>query len=201
MRNWFIEKNNNMITAIDKNTALVIIDLQKGIIKYPTVHPITSILEKSAELVDAFRKEGLPIVYVTVIPSGNATIRKDNNAAQNMIAEASADFADLIDEIKSTLSDIFITKGTWNAFYNTALNEELQKRHITGIVLAGISTSAGVEGTARAASELGYNISFAIDAITDMNPEAHNNSMKIIYPRLGEQGTTEDIIEKLSNRS
>jgi len=48
------------------------------------------------------------------------------------------------------------------------LNDELKKRNVTGIVIAGISTSIGVEGTARAASILGYNISFATDAMTDL---------------------------------
>jgi len=72
-----------MITAIDKNAALVLIDLQKGIIKYPVVHPIEGILEKSAQLVAAFRKQDLPIVYVNVIPSSVAQhIRKDNNVAR-----------------------------------------------------------------------------------------------------------------------
>ena len=189
-----------MITAIDKNTALVIIDLQKGIIKYPLSHPIADILKNATLLVDAFRKENLPIIYVNVIPAANAHIRKDNNAARNIAAMISPDFTELVDETKSTPADIFITKGTWNAFYHTTLHEELRKKNITGIVLIGVSTSAGVEGTARAASELGYNISFALDAITDSNPEAHNNSVKNVYPRLGESGSTEDVIAKLSDR-
>jgi nicotinamidase-related amidase len=191
-----------MITAIDKNTALVLIDLQKGIMKSPVLHPIKDILEKSAQLVDAFRKEGLPIVYVNVVPSigGWIQARKDNNAARNFSAMTSSDFAEIVDEVKALSTDIFVTKGTWNAFYNTPLHDELQKRNITGIVLVGVSTSAGVEGTARAASERGYNVSFAVDAITDTNPEAHLNSIKNIYPRLGEQGMVADIIEKLSDR-
>ena len=98
------------------------------------------------------------------------------------------------------ITDIFVTKRTWNAFYNTPLHEELKKRNITGIVLAGIATSIGVEGTARAAHELGYNISFATDAMTDRMAEAHKHSMQIIFPRIGELGTAADIIEKLNSR-
>ncbi|HWZ22938.1 MAG TPA: isochorismatase family protein [Cytophagaceae bacterium] len=188
-----------MITEIDKNTALILIDLQKGVLAIPSLlHPLKDILENSTLLIDAFRKTGLPIVIVNVNPAGASwtKARKDSAAVQS-IATPMADFADIADEIKTQPTDIFITKKTWNAFYNTSLHEELQRRNITGIVLGGVSTSAGVEGTARAASELGYNISFATDAMTDRNAEAHHNSIQNIFPRLGESGMSSDVIEKL----
>ncbi|MDR3705372.1 MAG: isochorismatase family protein [Paludibacteraceae bacterium] len=196
-----------MITAIDKNTALVLIDLQKGVVKKDTYQSATEILKKSVILIDAFREKGLPIVVVNVNPIGASWLnaRKDQksmlaNKGTQTIAKVGISiggFLDILDEIKTEPTDIFITKKTWNAFYNTPLHEELQKRNITGIVLAGVATSIGVEGTARAAAELGYNISFAIDAMTDQNPEAHQNSIRNIFPRLGESGTTSDIIGKL----
>jgi len=190
-----------MITAIDKNTALVLIDLQKGIVQMNVIHPIKDVLQKSAMLVDAFRKANLPIVAVNVIPTPSNT-RNENPIAKNAASAAAAmeGFADIVADIKTLPTDIFVTKRTWNAFYNTNLHDELKKRNITGIVLAGVATSIGVEGTARAASELGYNISFATDAMTDRVVEAHANSMQIIFPRIGELGTANDIIEKLSNR-
>ena len=190
-----------MITAIDKNTALVLIDLQKGVVKMDVAHPIKNVLDKSAQLVDAFRKAGLPIVVINVIPAGDKPhIRKDIGVLRNVAAFATGDFAEIVDDIKTQPSDIFITKNTWNTFYNTKLHDELQKRNITGIVLAGVSTSIGVEGTARAAAERGYNISFATDTMTDRVLDAHNNSVNIIFPRMGEVGTSTDIIAKLSNR-
>jgi nicotinamidase-related amidase len=103
-------------------------------------------------------------------------------------------------EIVTRPDDIFIVKQGWNAFYETGLDEELKKRNITGIVIAGVSTSIGVEGTARAASERGYNISFAQDAMTDMVPSAHEHSLSIIFPRMGEIGDTEKIVEHLRKR-
>lgn len=189
-----------MITAIDKATALILIDLQKGILQRPLAHPINDVLEKAALLVEAFRKANLPIVVVNVIPGGAwLKNRKDsNNATQNTATlSPAADFSTIVDAIKTQSNDIFITKENWSAFYNTKLQEELQKRNITGIVLAGVSTSAGVEGTARAASERGYNICFATDAMTDSNSAAHENSMRHIFPRLGELGTASEIIKKL----
>jgi len=102
-------------------------------------------------------------------------------------------FTDIVPEIEIKPEDILIEKKSWNAFFQTSLNKELKKRNITQLVLSGISTSIGVEGTARAASELGYNIIFATDAMTDKILEAHENSIRNIFPRLGELGTVMEI--------
>lgn len=195
-----------MITAIDKNTALVLIDLQKGIAK-PEIPNIKDTLANAALLVAAFRAADLPIVIVHVNPMGAAWTKSRvdaPSAPKNTIIQAVAKvalpalgFTDIVDEINTLPTDILIAKKTWNAFYETGLHDELQNRNVTGIVLGGVSTSIGVEGTARAASELGYNISFATDAMTDRVLAAQNNSFQNIFPRIGELGTTEDIIQQL----
>jgi nicotinamidase-related amidase len=66
-------------------------------------------------------------------------------------------------------------------------------------VITGVATSAGVESTARHAHELGFNIILAVDAMTDMNADAHINSVMRIFPRIGETGTTGEIIDLLEN--
>lgn len=199
-----------MITSIDKNTALVLIDLQKGIVKNYSVPAVSEVLANAAKLIEAFREQGLPIVIVNVNPMGAAwtKTRKEistvpKNTVVQTVAKAAmavSGFTDIVPEIKTAPDDIFITKHTWNAFYETLLHEELQKRNITGIVLGGIATSIGVEGTARAASERGYNVSFAMDAMTDRVVEAHQNSMVTIFPRIGEVGSVDEIVEKLKQR-
>ncbi len=74
----------------------------------------------------------------------------------------------------------------------------MQEKGVTGIVLIGVATSIGVEGTARQASELGYNITFATDAMTDMSGDGHTGTIDRIFPRLGEVGLVDDVIAKLS---
>ena len=196
-----------MITAIDKKAALVLIDLQKGIVNTEKAHPVKTILNNAANLVAAFRKADLPIVVVNVNPMGAkwTKARADKpSVPQNSIVQSLAKvampvtgFTDIVPEIITEANDIFITKKNWNAFFDTSLHAALEKKGITLIVLAGISTSIGVEGTARAASELGYNIAFATDAITDREMSCHNHSIQHIFPRIGELGTTAEIIERL----
>jgi len=197
-----------MITTIDKRTALVLIDLQKGVVRMDMVHPVKTILLKVSMLVDVFRAANLPIIIVHVNPMGAAWTKtrvENYTLPQNPVMHTLArmvmpvmGFTDIVPEIQIQPQDILIEKKTWNAFFQTSLNKELKKKGITQLVLAGISTSIGVEGTARAASELGYNLIFAIDAMTDKVLEAHENSIHNIFPRIGELGTVMEITRKLS---
>lgn len=187
-----------MITALDKNTALVLIDLQNSVVAMPVAHSIKDVLNNVNALIDTFRKKNLPIVAVNVNPSGTAWT-KSRKEAKPMSIPDNDDWFKISNEVNVQENDIRITKHTWNAFFGTSLNDELKKSSITGIVFAGISTSIGVEGTARGASELAYNITFATDAMTDLHEEAHQRSIKYIFPRMGETGTTKEIINMLQN--
>ncbi|NML40765.1 isochorismatase family protein [Chitinophaga sp. G-6-1-13] len=200
-----------MITSIDKNTALVLIDLQKGVFNYQTVHPAKDIIHNAGQLAAAFRKAGLPVVVVNVNPIGSPSmlVRADVNnglprdtAVQQQQLEAmkAGGFFDIVPEINVQPEDIHITKGTWSAFPNTPLLGILREKNITNIVLAGVSTSIGVEGTARSANENGFNITFATDAMTDLQLACHEYSLQYILPRIGETGTTADILHHLSLR-
>lgn len=186
-----------MITALDKNTALVLIDLQNMIIASPNpAHSIDGVLENANKLIDAFREKNLPIVFVNVkLKTSFVNLRKE---MQMPPIPDDENLFKITDKLHKKESDMYITKHTWGAFFETPLNDELQKRNVTGIVLGGISTSVGVEGTARSAAELGYNMSFALDAMTDRAMEAHERSAKYIFPRIGETGSTNDIIAMLN---
>lgn len=179
------------LTVLDPKTALVVIVLQKGIVGYPTVHPVGDVIERSARLAAAFRKRGLPVVLVNV--SGRAPGRTENA----MAFSPPPDWMEFVPELQAAPDDVLVTKQTWGAFQNTALDAELKKRGVTQVVLTGISTSAGVESTARAAYEHGYHVVLVTDAMTDMSPETHQNSVERIFPRLGETATTQDVLAAL----
>ncbi|GAB4018770.1 isochorismatase family protein [Spirosoma koreense] len=189
-----------MITALDPNTALVLIDFQKAVLQYPLLTPAATLLASTVKLITAFRRANLPIVIVTVQPAApDKAIRRNNQSTVG--AGVSPDLLALAPDIETRPDDIFITKHSWGAFYDTPLDEELTKRNVTGIVLSGVATSRGVESTARAASERGYNLAFAQDTITDTIASVHDNSFTYIFPRLGEVGNSEEIIALLAKRS
>ncbi|MEV5505712.1 isochorismatase family protein [Streptomyces orinoci] len=180
-------------TTLDPRTALVLIDLQKGITALPTVHPAEEIVARGARLAAAFRAHGLPVVLVRVTGPG-APGRTEMPPRQG---EPPADFAELRPELGRQDGDIVVTKHTWGAFHATDLDLQLRRRGVTQIVLAGIATSIGVESTARAAHEHGYHVTVATDAVTDLDPETHRVSVTRILPRLAETDTTDAIIALL----
>ncbi len=183
------------ITTLDHQTALIVIDLQKGIVSFPVAHPIDGVIAASARLAEAFRRHNLPVVLVNV--TGGAPGRNEQPRPTGNFPEG---FADLIPELNAQASDHRITKRTWGAFTGTGLEAWLRDGGVTQVVLCGVATSIGVESTARFAQEAGFNVTFAVDAMTDMVAEAHANSVTRIFPRLGETGTTDDIIAKLDER-
>jgi nicotinamidase-related amidase len=185
-------------TALDPKTALVVIDLQQGLARYPTIHPMAGVVAATARLADAFRAAKLPVVLVTVSfsPDGGDALRSRADAPPRTMP-ADPEFYKLIPELGPKPGDILVTKRQWGAFYGTELDLQLRRRGATGIVLTGVATSIGVDTTARAAYERGYNVTFATDAITDLDPAAHEFATTKIFPRLGESDTTDEIIALL----
>lgn len=183
------------LTALDPTTALIVIDLQKGIVGLPTAHPIAEIVNHAGALADAFRRHGLPVVFVNV--TGGAPGRTEQTPRGG---NRPAGWADLVPELNQQPADHAVTKQTWGAFTHTNLEAYLKTLGITQVVIAGVATSIGVEFTARAAYELGFNVTLAVDAMTDTNPDAHANSLTRIFTRLGETGTTQEIIALLEAR-
>ena len=176
------------VTTLDPRTALVVIDLQRGIVGLPTAHPAAEIVARSAQLAAAFRKRGLPVVLVNV--AGLAPGRTEGPAMSGGLPEG---WDILVDELDRQPGDITVTKKQWGAFHGTALDMELRRLGVTQIVLAGISTSIGVESTARTAYDQGYHVAVAVDAVTDTDAHAHAHAVDKIFPRLGQTGSTAEI--------
>jgi nicotinamidase-related amidase len=185
------------LTALDPTTALIIVDLQKGIVGLPLIHPVDEILQNNRTLADAFRARGLPVVLVNV--TGGAPGRTEQPRLN--MASLPADFADIVDDLDQQPGDIVVTKQTWGAFASTDLGEQLEALGVTQVVVTGVATGTGVESTARQAYEHGFNVTLAIDAMTDRSQEAHDYSVGKVFPRLGETGSTDDVIALLQGRS
>ena len=188
------------LSILDPKTALVLIDLQRGIVGMPTA-PLSGaeVLGNSVKLADAFRAAGAPVVLVRVSFAPDFSDALPGRTESQGFGGVPPEGWDIIvDELSGHPGDIRVTKHNWGAFHGTDLDVQLRRRGVTQIVLAGISTSIGVESTARAAYEHGYNVTIATDAVTDSDADAHQNSVDRIFPRLGEGGSTEEVLELLA---
>jgi nicotinamidase-related amidase len=182
------------LTTIDPKAALIVVDLQEAVVAMTLAHPVADIVANSATLAREFRARGLPVVLVNA--TGGAPGRTERARPAGAMRAANA--ADIVAELDAQPGDIRISKQTWGAFHNTALGESLRAAAVTQVVITGVATSAGVESTARAAHEHGYNVTLVTDAMTDMSAEAHDNSIGLIFPRLGETGTTAEVLALLA---
>jgi nicotinamidase-related amidase len=189
------EKHAMPLTTLDPNTALIVIDLQKGIASGTFIHPIADIVNRTRALIDVFRANNLPVVLVNV--AGRAPGRTEQ-APRNSPTFAEG-WTDLLPQLNRQPSDITVTKRSWGAFATTDLEAQLKTRGVTQVVVTGVATSVGVESTARQAYEQGFNLTLALDAMTDIREEAHDYSIKNVFPRLGETGSTHEIIAQLEN--
>jgi len=189
------EPKTMTLSTIDPKPALVVIDLQKGLRNRTALHPLDQIVQHSASLAAAFRRHGLPVVLVNA--TGRAPGRTDVHRARASGRTPPPDWADLIEDLDVQPADLLISKQTWGAFTGTSLDADLKERGVSQIVLTGVATSIGVESTARSAHEHGYHVVLATDAMTDVDAEAHQNSIERIFPKLGETATTAEVLELL----
>ena len=196
--------NGNMLgmkTAfIDRaKTALVVIDLQKGVVGRQTApHGADGVVKKAAAIAAAFRKNGIPVFLVRVAFSadGKDMLRPVVDAPWRTQTPP-PDWTELVQEMGPKPGDFVITKHQWGAFYGTELELALRRRGITSIVLCGIATNIGVESTARFAFEYGFNQIFAEDAMAALSAEEHALTVAKIFPRIGLVRQTSEILEDL----
>ncbi|SEI97835.1 Nicotinamidase-related amidase [Propionispira arboris] len=181
-----------------EKTALVVIDLQKGIVNRELL-PYTGVqvVENASRLVHAFTEKGAFVVLVRVsFVDGKDMVkpRIDSKMNQGQYPEG---WDNLVPELKNSKNVHVITKRQWGAFYGTDLDLQLRRRGIDTIVLCGISTGIGVDTTAREAFQHGYNQVFVEDAMTASIKEEHDYVCKYIFPRIGQIRTSKDVILSL----
>jgi nicotinamidase-related amidase len=185
--------------TVDKaKTALVVIDLQKGIAAQPTKpYPAHEVITNAAKLVNTFRKNDMPVFLVHVIITKETMLNVVSDESFSRPSLPSSDWAEFVPEMSPTPKDIVIAKRQWGAFYGTDLELQLRRRGMDTIVLCGISTDFGVESTARFAYEYGFQQIFAEDAMASRSEEQHNAAVNFIFKRIGRVRKTNEILKAL----
>ena len=172
-----------MITLDPMTTALVLIDLQNGILGRK-LEPISAadLVERSKTLAGRFRAVRALVVLVNAAPVMEEPPRRvdEPSPLPKILPKGFIDLAPGLAEP----GDLKITKKSWGAFSVPELDLKLRERGVRTIALGGVATQFGVESTARQASELGYELIIVKDATSSIAPEAHDNSMRRIFPRI-----------------
>jgi nicotinamidase-related amidase len=180
------------VSQLDPVAALVVIDLQKGVLAIQTEPPTSVVVARTALLAEAFRAKGLPVALVNVV--ARAPGRTSNPRSFN----PPPGWEQLAPELGAVDTDIRVTKYNVGAFQGTGLDMQLRRRGVTQIFLTGVATSSGVEATARAAYDHGYNVVSVIDAMSDGDLASHQHAVDVQLKKVGETATSDEVLALLA---
>ncbi len=176
-----------MLELDPSTTALVLIDLQNGIVGMdvePRTGPET--LAAGQALAARFRAAGAPVVLVHVAFApdfSDAPPGRVDRPLATRFSDLPAGWSELAEGLAQP-GDLLVRKRQWGAFTGTELDLLLRRRGIESIVIGGIATNFGVESTARHAWELGYHVVIAEDACSSVSTEAHDFAVAHVLPRV-----------------
>jgi nicotinamidase-related amidase len=196
-----VSEEKSILKLDARHTAIVVIDLQKGIAGRPGApYPPKAVVANCARILAAARAAGAQpvLIHVGGASDGADRLHTTTDQAWKLTGPMTPDWSELIPELGQQPGDVVILKRQWGAFYGTDLDLQLRRRGLTTIVLCGIATEFGVESTARDGYEHGYELIFAEDAMTGVTAESHLNSVERIFPRLGRVRSTEEIVVALN---
>ncbi|HVX74997.1 MAG TPA: hydrolase [Bradyrhizobium sp.] len=185
-----------MLELSPATTALILIDLQQGIVPIPSLAPRSGDEAASSgiRLARRFRAGGAPVVLVNVAfaqDSGDI-LKQPVDKPMHAPGGFPANFSHLVEGLYQP-GDILVTKHQWGAFYGTDLDVQLRRRGIRTIVLGGIATNIGVESTARQAHEHAYEVVIAEDTTTTFSKEMQAFAVNVIFPMLSRVVQADDI--------
>jgi nicotinamidase-related amidase len=183
-----------------KTTALVLIDLQRGITAMESApNPVAGVIANAVRLAGRFRELGAPVFLVHVVGSSDGAdrLRPEADEAAH-VRDVPPGFSEFVAELGPEPSDLVIDKRQWGAFYGTPLDLQLRRRGIRTIVLGGISTNYGVESTARDAYERAFDIVFVEDAMSARSAPDHEFALTRIFPRIGRVASTDEVLSAVA---
>ncbi|TDB74519.1 isochorismatase family protein [Micromonospora sp. KC723] len=165
-------------------TALIVVDLMPRIVEQDMgPHKGADVVARASRLVTAFRRAGGTVVLVRVDRPGVAEQPPGSG---------------FVPEMEPQPGDIIVVKQTIGAFYGTGLADQLRERGVSSVVMTGLATTMGVESTARAASDYGFEVIFVADAMSGVAAAEHDHALTVVLPRFGEVVTTDEVLDWLS---
>ena len=182
-----------MPTLNPRSTALILIDLQQGIVtRAGGPRSGNDVVAVAKGLAVRFRAAGAPVVLVHVGFAPDAMPSQNVDRPSLPPEGTPPEFSELVPGLRQP-GDLVVLKHHWGAFTGTDLDLQLRRRGINTVVLGGIATNMGVESTARSAWELSYDIVIAEDATASRSAELHAFTVQNILPQIARITASEDI--------
>lgn len=134
------------------HSALLVIDVQIGLVEWIPEEIKASVLPRIGALVAKARASGRPVIYI------------QHDGSRGHVLEPGTKGWDLHPSLQPAANELIIRKRESDSFFETTLHEELKKRGVTHLVVAGGMTEYCVDTTCRRATSLGYDVTLTSDA-------------------------------------
>ena len=163
-----------------EKTALLVIDVQRGIMNDPILarkkeinQAFAETVLRIAELIERARKASVPVIYV----------QHDGGPGHRLEPETSG--WPIREEIVPRPGELVIHKRACDSFFETTLDAELRAARIKQLAICGCMTQYCVDTTVRRAVSLGYDVVLIADGHTTADTEtlrfeqiiAHHNEL------------------------
>lgn len=191
------------MTDVDASrTALILIDLQGSNADHP-VHPYTvdAVLDRCNRLMEAVRGAGGLVVHVrtSFLPDEGDSLggKLRTDVKRPLRPSRRPGWDAFLEGVEVRPTEPVVIKRSWNAFHGSDLDLQLRRRGVDTVIMAGISTGFGVEGTARAAYDHAYHVEFVPEAMSAYTQAQHEHSVSTIFPQLGRVRALDDVVSGL----
>jgi nicotinamidase-related amidase len=185
-----------------EHAVLLVMDFQPGIVE--RVADAEALLDRVAGAIATARARGMAVGYVRVafddadydaVPPTNKIFAR---LAEGRVNHVDSPATAVHDRLAPEPGDVVVRKTRVGAFSTTDLDEQLRKRGISTVVLAGISTSGVVLSTVRDAADRDYRIIVLADGCADFDAEVHDVLLGKVFPRQADVVTVAELDDLLT---
>jgi len=178
-----------ILPAIDPgHTALLLMDYQTGILG--SLENAEALLTRAVDAISLIRGAGGQVGYVRIafedadydgVPAASRMAATLARVGRTFDADLPA--TAIHERVAPEAGDIVVRKTRVGAFSTTDLHEQLRRRDITTLILAGVSTSGVLLSTVPDAVDRDYRVFVLADASADRQPDVHAFLTERIFPR------------------
>jgi len=186
-----------------KSTALLIWDMEYAIA--PNAFNFQEILPNLKALAELARKIGVPVFYSQQVAFNlereeadvwvRIRMKRAAAASQDVKIPAGKKGQDIIDELKPQAGDTVFQKRRPDGFIGTDLDLLLRNKGIKTVLIGGVATEGGVEGTARTGRNLGYYMVVLKDCAGSRNRELHELALKLMERTQFDVATSKEVAD------
>ena len=196
-------------TLIGK-TALVVVHMQKAICQSPSPLDFMGhqrataedgIIPRIAGLLAAFRRKGLPVIYVVAVHPDEPEVPAYGAFWQGLpglqVNQRGTRDIEVVDELTPHDGEPVVHNWPFDIFRRTDVEQRLRDRGVETVVLVGVATGMAINIAAYQLADRLFNLIVPVDCVTDGNRQLHDAIMTGIMPVIGLVTTSADVIAHL----